>query len=70
MIVLKLMGGIVSPVSQIEGGFLIYECKNVMDAHGSRFLGDGSVGHPGQMLKWMDLRVSPILYTLFDYYVI
>ena len=37
-----------------------------MDARGSRLLGDGSFGHPGQLLKWMDLRVSPILYTLFD----
>ena len=60
------MGGIVSPVSQIEGGFLINEWKNVMDAHRSRLLGDGSFGHPGQMLKWTDLRVSPILYTLSD----
>ena len=32
-----------------------------MGAHG-----DGSFGHPGQILKWMDLRVSPILYKLFD----
>ena len=45
------MDGIVSPVCQIEGGFLIYEWKNVMDAHRSRLLGDGSFGHPGQMLK-------------------
>ena len=60
------MGGIVSPVSQIEGGFLISEWKNVMDAHRSRLLGDGSFGHPGQKLKWTDLRVSPILYTLSD----
>ena len=37
-----------------------------MDAHGSRLLGDGSVWHPGQMLKRMDLRVSPLLYLLFD----
>ena len=37
-----------------------------MDAHGSRLLGDGSFGHPGQLLKWMALGVSPILYTLFD----
>ena len=29
-------------------------------------LGDGSFEHPEQMLKWMDLRVSPMLYTLFD----
>ena len=40
--VLKLMSGIVSPVDQIEGGFLINEWKNVMDAHRSRLLGDGS----------------------------
>ena len=58
------MGGIVSPVCPIEGGFLIYEWKNVMDAHRRRLLGDGSFGHPGQILKWMDLRVSPILHTL------
>ena len=38
-----------------------------MDAHRSCHLGDDSFGHPGQMLKWMDLRVSPILYTLFDH---
>ena len=56
------MDGVVSPVCQIEGGFLI----NVRDAHRSRLLGDGSFGHPGQMLKWMDLTVSPILLTLFD----
>ena len=37
-----------------------------MGAHGGRLLGDGTFGHPGQMLKWMDLRVSPILYILFD----
>ena len=37
-----------------------------MDAHRSCLLGDGSFEHPGQMLKWMDLRVSPILNTLFD----
>ena len=60
------MDGIVSPVCQIEGGFLIYDWRNVMGAHGSRLIGDGSFGHPGQMLKSMDLRVSPILYTLFD----
>ena len=60
------MDGIVSPVCQIEGSFLIYEWKNVMDAHGSRLLGDGSFGHPGQILKWMYLRVSLILNTLFD----
>ena len=44
--------------------------KNVMNAHGGRLLGDGSFEHPVQMLKWMDLRVSPILYTLFDQCVI
>ena len=60
------MDGIVSPVCQNEGGFLIYEWKNVIDAHNSRLLGDGSFGRPGQMLKWMDLRVSPILRTMFD----
>ena len=60
------MDGIVSPVCQIEGGFLIYEWKNVMDAHMSHLIGDGSFGHPGQILKWMDLRVSPIIRTLFD----
>ena len=66
--VLKSMGGIVSPVSQIEGGFLILinELKNVTDAYRSRLLGDGSFGHPGQLLNWMDLRVSPILHTLFE----
>ena len=66
VIALKLMDVIVSPVCQIGGGFLIFEWKNVMDAHGSRLLGDGSFGHSGQMLKWMDLRVSPILGKLFD----
>ena len=44
------MGGIVSPVSQIEGGFLINEWKNVMGAHRSHLLGDGFFGHPGQVL--------------------
>ena len=66
VIALKLMDGIVSPVCQIESGFLIHEWKNVTGAHGSRLLQDGSFGHPGQLLKWMDLRASPILYTLFD----
>ena len=56
----------VSPVCQIESAFLISEWKNVMGAHRSSLLGEGSFGLPGQMLKWMDLRVSPILYTLFD----
>ena len=37
-----------------------------MDAHRSSLIIDGSFGLPGQLLKWMDLRVSPILYTLFD----
>ena len=60
------MDGIVSPVCYIEDGFLIYEWQNAMDAQRSRLLGDGSFGHPGQMLKRMDLRVSPILRTLFD----
>ena len=31
---MKLMGKF-CPVCQIEDGFLIYEWKNVMDAHGS-----------------------------------
>ena len=35
-----------------------------MDAHGSCLLGDGYFGHPGQLLKLVDLRVSPILRTL------
>ena len=41
-----------------------------MDTHGGRLLGDASFEHPVQMLKWMDLRVSPIVYTLFDKCVI
>ena len=60
------MGGIVSPVSQFVGGFLINEWKNVMDAHMSCLLGDGPFGHPGKLFKWMDLRDSPILHTLFE----
>ena len=62
MIALKLIDGIVSPVCQIEGGFLFDEWKNIMDANGSRLFGDGSFGHPGQVLKLTDLRVSPLLY--------
>ena len=58
------MDGIVSPVCQIEGG--IYEWKNVLDAHRRRLIRDSSFWHPGQMLKWMDLRVSLILRTLFN----
>ena len=65
MIVLKLMDGIVSPDCQ-KALFLFTNGKNVMGAHRSSLLGDGSLGHQGQMLKWMDFRVSPILYTLFD----
>ena len=42
MVALKLMDGIVYPVCQIEGGFLIYEWKNVMDTNRSHLLGDGS----------------------------
>ena len=57
---------IISPVCQIESAYVIYEWKNVMGAHRRSLLGDGSFGHPGQMLKWMNLSVSPILYTLFD----
>ena len=52
------------PVCQIEGGFVVYDWKNAMDAHGSCLLGDGYFGHPGQLLKLVDLRVSPILRTL------
>ena len=37
-----------------------------MDAHRSCLFGDGSFGHPGQLLKQMDLNVSPILQTLFE----
>ena len=37
-----------------------------MDAHGGCLFGDGCFEHPGQILKWIVLRVSPILYTLFD----
>ena len=37
-----------------------------MDAEMSSLLGDGSFWHPGQMFKWIDLRVSLILRTLFD----
>ena len=59
------MDGIVFPVCQIESGFLIYEWKNAMGAHRSSLHGDGSFGHPGQLLKYMALRVSPILRTLF-----
>ena len=66
MIALKLIDVIVSPVCQIESAFLIYECKNDMGAHRSSLLEDGSFEHPGHMLKWMDLRISPILYTLFE----
>ena len=66
MIALKLMDGMVSQVCLIEGGLLIYERKKVMDAHRSHLLRDGSFGQPEQVLKWMDLRVSPILYTVFD----
>ena len=36
-----------------------------MDAHKRRLLGDVFSGHPGQMLKWMDLRIAPILHALF-----
>ena len=56
------MDWIVSLVCPIEGGFLNYAGKNVMDAHSGRLLGDGSFGHPGQLLRWMDLRLYPILY--------
>ena len=45
VIALKLVDGIVSQVCQIEGGFLIYEWENVMDAHGSRLFGDVVFGH-------------------------
>ena len=51
VIALKLMVGIVSPVCQIVGGFLIYEWNNVMDAHRSRLFGDDSFGHLGQLFK-------------------
>ena len=51
MIALKLTDGTVSPVCHFEGSFLIYELKNVMNAHGCRLLVDGSFGHPGKLLK-------------------
>ena len=66
VIALTLMEVIVSPVCQIESAFLIYDWKNIMGAQRSCLLGDGSFEHPGQLLKRMDLRVSPIIYTLFD----
>ena len=28
--------------------------------------GEGCFEHPGQMLKWMILKVSPILYAFID----
>ena len=37
-----------------------------MDAHISRFLRYGSFENQRQMLKWMDLRIFPILRSLFD----
>ena len=46
--------------------FLFTNGKNVLDAHRSCLLGGGSFGHPVQLLKRMDLRVSPIIYTLFE----
>ena len=60
------MGGTVFSVSQFVCGFLINEWENVMDAHRSRLLGDGFFGHPGKLLKWMDLRDSSILHTLLS----
>ena len=60
MLKLKLTNGIVSPVVGL------FSYKNAMDAHEGRLLGDGSFEHPRQMLKWMDLRVSSIFYTLYD----
>ena len=40
--------------------------KHVLDAHISRFLRDDSFENQRQMLKWMDLRIFPILRSLFD----
>ena len=37
-----------------------------MDAHRIRLPGDGSFGHPGQMLKWIDLRVSHCLISVIS----
>ena len=37
-----------------------------MDAYKSRLLGDGSLRQSGQMLRWMDFRVSQLLRSLFD----
>ena len=53
--------------SSLPSWRVVNEKKTVIDAYGGRLLGDGSFEHPGQMLKWMVLRVSPILYTLFDH---
>ena len=53
------MDGIESLECQIEGSFLIYEWKNVMDAHG--FLGTQDI------VKMDGFESSPILYTLFDH---
>ena len=64
MLKLKLADGIISPVCLVGGRFFLF--TNAMDAHGGRLLGDGSFEHPRQMLKWMVLKVSPMLYTLFD----
>ena len=61
VLTLKLMDGIVSPVCLIGKRFSYY----VMDAHKSRLLGDGYYTL-GTQEKWMDLRISPILRTLFD----
>ena len=65
VIALKLMDGIV--LSSLPNGRRVsyLRMENVMDVHGKRLLGDSSFVHPGRMLKWMDLRNSPILHTLF-----
>ena len=61
MLKLKLVDGIVSPICLIEVVFIILNEKMPW-----MLMRAVSFEHLGQMLNWMDWRVSPILPTLFD----
>ena len=67
MTALKLINGIVSPVCQIEGSFLIYDWKQCHGCSREPSPWRRIFRAPRTLLKWMDLRVSPILYTVFEH---
>ena len=63
----KCLHWIVPPVCQIEGSFLIYDWKKCHGCSRESSPWRRIFWAPRTLLKWVDLRVSPILYTVFEH---